>query len=89
MNKEPITRPFPANVFRLNDIMEYSKTGSNSNSSSNSSSKLGSSSSCIAPPCATKQYEAPLGYGIEDVRPDGGVDIFRSAAYSNCIRQPS
>lgn len=28
-------------------------------------------------------YEAPLGYGIEDVRPFGGVRKFRSAAYSN------
>lgn len=29
------------------------------------------------------QYETPLGYKIEDVRPHGGIDIFRSAAYSN------
>ncbi|CAN4121961.1 unnamed protein product [Withania somnifera] len=28
-------------------------------------------------------YEAPLGYSIEDVRPNGGVKKFRSAAYSN------
>jgi len=28
-------------------------------------------------------YEAPLGYGIEDVRPHGGIRKFRSAAYSN------
>lgn len=28
-------------------------------------------------------YEAPLGYGIEDVRPHGGIKKFRSAAYSN------
>lgn len=28
-------------------------------------------------------YEAPLGYGIEDVRPNGGIKKFRSAAYSN------
>ncbi|KAF6169087.1 hypothetical protein GIB67_038584 [Kingdonia uniflora] len=34
-------------------------------------------------------YEAPLGYGIEDVRPYGGIKKFRSAAYSNCVRKPS
>ena len=28
-------------------------------------------------------YEAPLGYCIEDVRPNGGIKKFRSAAYSN------
>uniref|UniRef100_A0A453P2K5 S-adenosylmethionine decarboxylase proenzyme n=1 Tax=Aegilops tauschii subsp. strangulata TaxID=200361 RepID=A0A453P2K5_AEGTS len=32
-------------------------------------------------------YEAPLGYSIEDVRPAGGIEKFRSAAYSNvCIQ---
>ena len=30
-------------------------------------------------------YEAPLGYGIEDVRPNGGIKKFKSAAYSNVI----
>ncbi|CAM8883764.1 unnamed protein product [Rhodiola kirilowii] len=34
-------------------------------------------------------YEAPLGYCIEDVRPDGGIKKFKSAAYSNCARKPS
>ncbi|KAI9126088.1 hypothetical protein K1719_003506 [Acacia pycnantha] len=34
-------------------------------------------------------YEAPLGYSIEDVRPNGGIEKFRSAAYSNCLRKPS
>ncbi|KAF8039156.1 hypothetical protein BT93_B1645 [Corymbia citriodora subsp. variegata] len=34
-------------------------------------------------------YEAPLGYRIEDVRPNGGIKKFRSAAYSNCVRKPS
>lgn len=29
------------------------------------------------------QYEIPLGYIIEDVRPNGGIEKFRSAAYSN------
>ncbi|CAA7390615.1 unnamed protein product [Spirodela intermedia] len=43
--------------------------------------KSGSSSSL--------QYEAPLGYSIEDVRPNGGIKKFRSAAYSNCVRKPS
>lgn len=32
------------------------------------------------------QYEAPLGYSIEDVRPNGGIKKFRSAAYSNVSR---
>ncbi|KAG0466959.1 hypothetical protein HPP92_018539 [Vanilla planifolia] len=35
------------------------------------------------------QYEVPLGYSIEDVRPNGGVKKFQSAAYSNCARKPS
>jgi S-adenosylmethionine decarboxylase len=36
------------------------------------------------------QYEVPLGYSIEDVRPNGGIEKFRSAAYSNvCIIQNS
>lgn len=34
-------------------------------------------------------YEAPLDYIIEDVRPNGGIEKFRSAAYSNCVRKPS
>ncbi|KAL7614935.1 hypothetical protein Lser_V15G07579 [Lactuca serriola] len=34
-------------------------------------------------------YEAPLGYGIEDVRPSGGLRKFKSAAFSNCTRKPS
>jgi S-adenosyl-l-methionine decarboxylase leader peptide len=38
--------------------------------------KSSSSSNC-------KQYEAPLGYSIEDVRPAGGIKKFQSAAYSN------
>lgn len=29
------------------------------------------------------QYEVPLGYSIEDVRPNGGIKKFHSAAYSN------
>lgn len=37
----------------------------------------------------TTFYEAPLGYSIEDVRPNGGIKKFRSAAYSNCARKPS
>lgn len=35
------------------------------------------------------QYEVPLGYSIEDIRPNGGIEKFRSAAYSNCVRMPS
>ncbi|EFJ06768.1 hypothetical protein SELMODRAFT_134748 [Selaginella moellendorffii] len=29
------------------------------------------------------QYESPLGYKIEDIRPDGDIEKFRCAAYSN------
>jgi S-adenosylmethionine decarboxylase len=35
------------------------------------------------------QYESPLGYVIEDVRPHGGSEKFRTAAYSDCVRKPS
>lgn len=52
----------------MNVAME-SKGGKKKCSSSSSSSWL--------------QYEAPLGYSIEDVRPNGGIEKFRSAAYSN------
>lgn len=38
---------------------------------------------------SSMHYEAPLGYCIEDVRPNGGIKKFRSAAYSNCVRKPS
>lgn len=31
------------------------------------------------------QYESPLGYVIEDVRPHGGSEKFRTAAYSDVI----
>lgn len=34
------------------------------------------------------QYEAPLGYIIEEVRPNGGIQKFRSAAYSNVRTLP-
>uniref|UniRef100_A0A7N0T617 S-adenosyl-l-methionine decarboxylase leader peptide n=1 Tax=Kalanchoe fedtschenkoi TaxID=63787 RepID=A0A7N0T617_KALFE len=53
-----------------------SKGGEESSSSSNSLIK-------------SSFYEAPLGYSIEDVRPNGGIKKFRSAAYSNCARKPS
>lgn len=34
----------------------------------------------------SSHYEAPLDYIIEDVRPYGGIQKFRSAAYSNvCV----
>ncbi|TKY69456.1 S-adenosyl-l-methionine decarboxylase leader peptide [Spatholobus suberectus] len=58
----------------LNELME-SKGGKKKSSSSSSSKSL--------------FYEAPLGYSIEDVRPNGGIKKFRSAAYSNCARKPS
>lgn len=45
--------------------------GSEKKSSSNSSSL---------------QYKAPLDYSIEDIRPNGGIEKFRSTAYSNvCV----
>lgn len=59
---------------RLNDLME-SKGGKKKSSSSSSSN--------------SQFYEAPLGFIIEDVRPNGGIKKFRSAAYSNCARKPS
>lgn len=55
---------------RLNDLME-SKGGKKKSSSSSSSSSN------------SQFYEAPLGFIIEDVRPNGGIKKFRSAAYSN------
>ncbi|KAL9325141.1 hypothetical protein ACSQ67_005786 [Phaseolus vulgaris] len=57
----------------LNELME-SKGGKKKSSSSSSKSLF---------------YEAPLGYSIEDIRPNGGIKKFRSAAYSNCARKPS
>ena len=51
----------------LDDLME-SKGGKKKSSSSSSKSLF---------------YEAPLGYSIEDIRPNGGIKKFRSAAYSN------
>ncbi|CAM9001993.1 unnamed protein product [Rhodiola kirilowii] len=59
---------------KTNDLME-SKGGEESSSSSSISK--------------SSFYEAPLGYIIEDVRPNGGIEKFRSAAYSNCARKPS
>lgn len=44
-------------------------------------SKKKSSSNCSSN--SRTHYEAPLDYTIEDVRPHGGVEKFRSAAYSN------
>ncbi|CAH2072641.1 unnamed protein product [Thlaspi arvense] len=32
-------------------------------------------------------YEAPLGYSIEDVRPNGGIKKFKSSVYSNVMRE--
>lgn len=51
-----------------NELME-SKAGKKKKSSNSSGTSL--------------QYEAPLGYSIEDVRPHGGIKKFQSAAYSN------
>lgn len=62
-------------VTGLNELMESKGGKKKSSSSSKSSSSL--------------FYEAPLGYSIEDIRPNGGIKKFRSAAYSNCARKPS
>ncbi|KAH7433194.1 hypothetical protein KP509_07G058700 [Ceratopteris richardii] len=35
------------------------------------------------------RYLLDLFYGIEDVRPNGGIVKFQNAAYSNCLRKPS
>ena len=35
---------------------------------------------------SSHEYEAPLGYIIEDVRPNGEIKKFHSAAYSNVTR---
>ena len=50
------------------DVVMESKGGKKKSSSSSNNSL---------------QYEAPLGYSIEDIRPNGGIEKFRSAAYSN------
>ncbi|KAM7252658.1 hypothetical protein ACFE04_008167 [Oxalis oulophora] len=55
-----------------------SKGGEDDSSSSSSSSSNRRISSTL--------YEAPLDYIIEDVRPNGGIQKFRSAAYSNYSR---
>ncbi|KAK6235983.1 hypothetical protein QUC31_019742, partial [Theobroma cacao] len=57
------------------DVVMETKGGKKKSSSSTSRNSL--------------QYEAPLGYSIEDIRPNGGIEKFRSAAYSNCVRKPS
>lgn len=46
-------------------------------------SKGGKKKSSSSSKCSL--YEAPLDYIIEDVRPHGGVEKFKSADYSNVI----
>ncbi|KAG5416628.1 hypothetical protein IGI04_004195 [Brassica rapa subsp. trilocularis] len=58
---------------RVNELMMESKGGKKKSSSSSSS----------------LFYEAPLGYSIEDVRPNGGIKKFKSSVYSNCAKRPS
>ncbi|KAK8493560.1 hypothetical protein V6N11_021212 [Hibiscus sabdariffa] len=48
-------------------------------------SKGGKKRSSSSSSNTTLFYEAPLGYINEDVRPNGGIEKFRSAAYSNVI----
>ncbi|KAJ0030807.1 hypothetical protein Pint_14305 [Pistacia integerrima] len=64
----------PVGLSRSVNVVMETKGGKKKSSSSSNSSL---------------QYEAPLGYSIEDVRPNGGIEKFRSAAYSNCLRKPS
>ncbi|WJX63197.1 adenosylmethionine decarboxylase [Trifolium repens] len=71
----PIRNCFVRFESRVNELME--SKGGKKKSSSSSSSK------------SSLFYEAPLGYSIEDIRPNGGIKKFRSAAYSNCARKPS
>ena len=52
-------------------------------------SKGGKKKSSSSSKSSSLFYEAPLGYSIEDIRPNGGIKKFRSAAYSNCARKPS
>lgn len=46
-------------------------------------SKGGKKKSSSSSSSNSQFYEAPLGFIIEDVRPNGGIKKFRSAAYSN------
>ncbi|KAK7348770.1 hypothetical protein VNO80_23435 [Phaseolus coccineus] len=73
--------PLQRNSFR--HFYRLSKTGLNELMESKGGKKKSSSSS------KSLFYEAPLGYSIEDIRPNGGIKKFRSAAYSNCARKPS
>ena len=57
-------------------ITGYCEAGLNDLMESKGGKKKSSSSKSLF-------YEAPLGYSIEDVRPNGGIKKFRSAAYSN------
>lgn len=59
------------------DVVMETKGGNKKKSSSTNTSTSRSS----------LQYEIPLGYSIEDIRPNGGIEKFRSAAYSN-VRNP-
>lgn len=66
------------------DVVMESKGGSKKSGSSSSSSRIDNKSKN-----SSFLYEVPLDYIIEDVRPNGGIEKFRSAAYSNCLRKPS
>ncbi|KAL5095696.1 hypothetical protein RYX36_000023, partial [Vicia faba] len=61
----------------------YTTEGVNEVMESRGGKKKSSSSS------KSSLYEAPLDYIIEDVRPNGGVEKFKSPDYSNCTRKPS
>ncbi|KAI8570224.1 hypothetical protein RHMOL_Rhmol01G0017500 [Rhododendron molle] len=75
--RTPLHRTIPQ--FERVDVVMETKGGKKKSSSSSTRSSRSSS----------LQYEAPLGYSIEDIRPNGGIEKFRSAAYSNCVRKPS
>ncbi|CAI5525135.1 unnamed protein product [Closterium sp. Naga37s-1] len=70
-----------SSINSVDDLMMDSKNLSNR---STSSSKYYSTTSNLSSFLAiATAYEQPLTYTIEDVRPWGGIDMFRSAAYSN------
>lgn len=63
-------------ILNLRDIVLFCRIRFDVLMESKGGKKKSSSSSSL-------EYEAPLGYSIEDVRPAGGIKKFQSAAYSN------
>ncbi|KAL0696692.1 hypothetical protein Bca4012_063872 [Brassica carinata] len=57
----------------VNEIMMESKGGKKKSNSSSTS----------------LFYDAPLGYSIEEIRPNGGIKKYKSSVYSNSAKRPS